>query len=214
MSWWLHHHGQQQIEVAEDLNFYHFCPGWVSLLLISFTKPSFLTGCPWKWWKHHPRRDLKALWMWHLEIWVDDGLGSAGDFFDSMVWEGFSNLNNSVITRRSNCIPIQVFEALQDWKMLLESRPYIFHSKQELTPPNISLVVIWVAFSGWDSQWLFRLHKILIFPTGKVFLWIISICCLSFSSWAPRQLSCFPFASALSVLGVCSHHLFTRCCLQ
>lgn len=97
--------------------------------------------------------------MWHVGTWLSDGLGSAGEFFDSMVWEGFSNLNNSVITRMSNCIPVSVFEALRDWKMLLESRSHICHSKQGLTPPNTSLVVVWVAFSGWDFQWLLRLLK-------------------------------------------------------
>lgn len=36
------------------------------------------TGCPGKWWNHHPWRYLKTMSMRHLWRWFSGGLGSAG----------------------------------------------------------------------------------------------------------------------------------------
>ena len=36
------------------------------------------TGCPGKWWSHHPWRGSKTVWMWHFKTWFNryggDGL--------------------------------------------------------------------------------------------------------------------------------------------
>lgn len=36
------------------------------------------TGCPRQWWSPRPRRNLKAVWMWHLGTGVIGGFGSSG----------------------------------------------------------------------------------------------------------------------------------------
>lgn len=41
-------------------------------------KISSLKGLSREMLNHHPWRDLKAGWMWHLGTWVNGGLGSAG----------------------------------------------------------------------------------------------------------------------------------------
>lgn len=49
------------------------------------------TGCPGQWW------DLKDVRMRPLGTWVSGGFGSAGEWLDLMILEGFSNRNGSVI---------------------------------------------------------------------------------------------------------------------
>lgn len=44
-----------------------------------------------------PWRDWKAAWMWHLETWINGGLGSAGERLGSGISKGFSNLSDSGI---------------------------------------------------------------------------------------------------------------------
>lgn len=49
-----------------------------------------------QWWNPHPQRDLTALWMRHLWIWISGGLGSAGKQLDLVVSESISSQNDSV----------------------------------------------------------------------------------------------------------------------
>lgn len=54
-------------------------------------------SCPRQGSSPHAWRGLKAVCMWHLGTGVSGSLDSAGQWLDSMVFVGFSNLKDPVI---------------------------------------------------------------------------------------------------------------------
>lgn len=56
-------------------------------------------GCSGQWWNHHSWSCSEAMWMGHLGTWGGGGLGGAGERLDSVVLEGFSILNDSVVLK-------------------------------------------------------------------------------------------------------------------
>jgi len=59
------------------------------------------TGCPGRWWNHHPWRCPRTMEMWHWGTWLPWGVGW---WLDWMVLEVSSNLNDSML------LPLPYFE--------------------------------------------------------------------------------------------------------
>ena len=53
-------------------------------------------GLPREVWDPHPWRCPRKGWRWHSELWAGDKVGM-GHSLDSVVWEGFSNLNHPMV---------------------------------------------------------------------------------------------------------------------
>ena len=54
------------------------------------------TGCPGRWWSHHPWRSSRKGQMWHWRTWFSKN-GGAGWWLNKMILVVFPSLNGSII---------------------------------------------------------------------------------------------------------------------
>ena len=79
--------------------------------LFSFFFPLYSRKfCPGRWWSHHSWRCSRAVWMWHWGMWAV-GVGGVGWWWDWVILEDFSNLNDSMITFPNMCRGTELFSS-------------------------------------------------------------------------------------------------------